>query len=58
MHIFPIDFIYGFTHRQNSQSRENINSPEDEVGEVSVADGGGGETSQGTIHKHTYTTVI
>lgn len=53
MHIFPIDFIYGFTHRQNSQSRENINYPEDEVGEVSVADGGGGETSQGTIHKHT-----
>ncbi|GAA6097169.1 V-set and immunoglobulin domain-containing protein 10-like 2 [Tachysurus ichikawai] len=38
------DLIFG---RQNSQSRENINSPEDEVGEVSEADGGGGETSQG-----------
>ncbi|TSQ12721.1 V-set and immunoglobulin domain-containing protein 10-like 2 [Bagarius yarrelli] len=33
--------------KQNSQSRENINSPEDEGGEVSEADGGGGETISG-----------
>ncbi|XP_053543944.1 V-set and immunoglobulin domain-containing protein 10-like 2 [Ictalurus punctatus] len=37
------DLIFG---RQNSQSRENINSPEDEVVSGSDADGGG-ETSQG-----------
>lgn len=46
---FLIYFHYHFDHRQNSQSRENISSPEDEVVGGSEADRGEGETSQGAI---------